>query len=483
MNQFKQLYKQVYKHNKLFDIDKKQKQNPLNKKGRRPNSAAVVGGALGDEGKGRVTDELTAEFLNDHKKVVHYRDNGGANAGHTVEVGQTRIALHQLGSGILQNSATVILGKEMVLHPEDLVTEIEDVKQAAGSQQIPADLKIDEMAALCLDTHRAFEAVLKMRSRGSKGATGRGISPAYADIVYRHPLRMRDLTAKNWQQKFKDHYDLYAGWVKGLGFRLAKLEAPRLGGDNVKVGSADEFLERLAATRKVLINFIQPVYQDLKQSWQKQTPMVFEKAQALGLDKRWGVYPDVTASNCGFDGIFSSTEGVVDPQQLAVRAAVIKATYTSSVGARRLPTIMNKKLADRIRKDASEFGATTGRPRDIAYLDLPMLSYLFKVGRVEDLVITHLDISYSDTPIKICVGYKINGKEVDYRPDQVFLNQVKPEFIELPPWDGTKIQKITRLKNLPLETLQYIAFISQSLQAAPFLLTIGPKRNQTIYCY
>jgi adenylosuccinate synthase len=81
------------------------------------------------------------------------------------------------------------------------------------------------------------------------------------------------------------------------------------------------------------------------------------------------------------------------------------------------------------------------------------------------------------------VGYKINGKEVDYRPDQVFLNQVKPEFIELPPWDGTKIQKITRLKNLPLETLQYIAFISQSLQAAPFLLTIGPKRNQTIYCY
>jgi adenylosuccinate synthase len=394
MNQFKQLYKQVYKHNKLFDIDKKQKQNPLNKKGRRPNSAAVVGGALGDEGKGRVTDELTAEFLNDHKKVVHYRDNGGANAGHTVEVGQTRIALHQLGSGILQNSATVILGKEMVLHPEDLVTEIEDVKQAAGSQQIPADLKIDEMAALCLDTHRAFEAVLKMRSRGSKGATGRGISPAYADIVYRHPLRMRDLTAKNWQQKFKDHYDLYAGWVKGLGFRLAKLEAPRLGGDNVKVGSADEFLERLAATRKVLINFIQPVYQDLKQSWQKETPMVFEKAQALGLDKRWGVYPDVTASNCGFDGIFSSTEGVVDPQQLAVRAAVIKATYTSSVGARRLPTIMNKKLADRIRKDASEFGATTGRPRDIAYLDLPMLSYLFKVGRVEDLVITHLDISY-----------------------------------------------------------------------------------------
>ncbi len=483
MRNFKKLYKQVYKQKKLFNVEKKQKQNPFNKTGRRPNSAAVVGGALGDEGKGRITDELTAKFLKEHKKVVHYRDNGGANAGHTVEVDKIRIALHQLGSGVLQNNATVILGKEMVLHPEDLVTEIADVKQAANSQQIPANLKIDEMAALCLDTHRAFEAVLKMRSRGSKGATGRGISPAYADIIYRHPLRMRDLAAKNWQQKFKDHYDLYAGWVKGLGFKLSKLEAPRLGSDDVRVGSVDEFLERLAKTREVLTEFIKPVYQDLKQYWQNGTPMVFEKAQALGLDKRWGVYPDVTASNCGFDGIWSSTEGIIDPQQLAVRAAVIKATYTSSVGARRLPTMMDEKLADRIRKDGDEFGATTGRPRDIVHLDLPMLSYLFKVGRVEDLVITHLDICYSDTPIKVFVGYKINGKEVDYRPDQLFLDQVEPEFVELPPWDGSKIEQINKLEGLPQETLQYVAFISQALQAVPFLLSTGPKRNQTIRYY
>src|SRR3989304_17307 len=108
--------------------------------------------------------------------------------------------------------------------------------------------------------------------------------------------------------------------------------------------------------------------------------MVFEKAQALGLDSRWGVYPDVTASNCGFDGILSATEGIVDPTQIAIRAATIKATYSSSVGARRLPTEIKTKLADRIREDAFEYGATTKRPRDIAYLDLPMLSFLAKVG-------------------------------------------------------------------------------------------------------
>lgn len=482
MSNFKNLYRQVYKQGKLFNINKKSTKDKLQRKGRKANTVAVVGGALGDEGKGRITDELTATFLKTHGEVVHYRDNGGANAGHTVEVGKIRIALHQLGSGILQPNTTIILGKEMVLHPEDLVTEINDVKQAVENNQLPADLKIDEMVFLCLDTHRAFEAVLKMRSRGSKGATGRGIAPAYADVVYRHPLRMRDLKAKNWQKKFKKHYELYAGWVKGLGFKLAELEAPRLGGDNVKVGSVDKFIKRLASSKKILDEFIQPIHQDLKQYWEQGTPMVFEKAQALGLDKRWGVYPDVTASNCGFDGIWSSTEGIIDPQQLSVRAAVIKATYTSSVGARRLPTMMDEKLAERIRKDADEYGATTGRPRDIAYIDLPMLSYLFKVGRVEDLVMTHIDISYPDTPIKVCLGYEIDGRDVGYRPDQEYLDKVKPVFVELPPWDGQQVEKIMQLQDMPKETLQYIAFISQALGAKPFMLTNGPKRNQTVVC-
>ena len=449
MPNFGHIYQQVYEKNNLFGVDQKLKENPLKLKKRRANSVAVVGGALGDEGKGRVTDELTARFLNEAKQVIHYRDNGGANAGHTVEVGDVRLALHQLSSGVMQSGCTVICGKDMVLHPEDLVLEIEHVLEATGKDKLPADLKIDEMALLCLDTHRAFEAVLKMRSRGSKGATGRGISPAYADRIYRHPLRMRDLAAADWQDKVKAHYELYQGWVKGLGFDLAKLEAPRLNGETVKVGTLKQMTDRLAKARKVILPYIQDIHQLITKNWQGQTPFVFEKAQALGLDKRWGVYPDVTASNCGFDGILSSTEGVVDPEKIAIKTAVIKATYTSSVGARELPTFMDEKLAHRIREDANEYGATTKRPRDIAYLDLPMLSYLFKVGRVEYATITHLDISYPDTPIKVCVGYKKDGKEVSYRPDQEFLNEVKPEYIELPAWDGQKTEQAKTFKIYP----------------------------------
>lgn len=482
MNNFLQIHKQVYKQGQLFNVNKKLTSNPLQSKGFRANAVAVAGGALGDEGKGRVTDELTAHFLKQYKKVVHYRDNGGANAGHTVEIGDIRIGLHQLGSGILQKGCTVIIGKEMVVHPEDLVTEIDQVKQKIKAKKLPAELKIDEMAFLSLDTHRAFEAVLKWISTGSKGGTGRGIAPAYADVIYRHPLRMRDLMARDWQARFVKHYRLYQDWIKGFGYKLTQIEVPRLSGEITKTGSVKTFLNKLSMTRTKLRPYVQNVYEYIAECWTGQTPMVFEKAQALGLDKRWGIYPDVTASNCGFDGIFSSTEGIVDPWQLPVRAATIKATYSSSVGERRLPTIMKNKLADRIREDAYEYGTTTKRPRDIAYIDLPMLSYLFRVGRVQYLALTHLDISYTDTPIKVCIAYKHKktGQEVTYRPDQTWLDQVKPEYVELPSWDNQQATSAQTLADLPVNALKYIAFLTSCLQVKPFMLTTGPKREQSL---
>ncbi|MBD3250131.1 MAG: hypothetical protein GF381_00990 [Candidatus Pacebacteria bacterium] len=479
---FRQVYDQVYKKNNLFGIDQKLKPNPLLSKDKRKNSVAVAGGMLGDEGKGRVTDELTAYFLRNknHNKVIHYRDNGGANAGHTVEVGEVRIALHQLSSGVLQPGCVVVAGKEMVLHPEDLVLEINHVLKATGKKSLPATLVIDEMAFLCLDTHRAFEAVLKMHSRGSKGATGRGISPAYADVIYRHPLRMRDLVSRNWKKKLEQHYQLYQNWVKGFGYELAEIEVPRLEGGNIKLGTLKQMTTRLERSRQVLKPYVKNVYQLIETHWPKKTPFVFEKAQALGLDRRWGVYPDVTASNCGFDGLLSSTEGLVNPDEIAVKCAVIKATYSSSVGARQLPTAMTGPLAEKIRQDANEYGATTGRPRDIAYLDLPMMSYLFEVGQVDYLAVTHLDISYPDTPIKVCLNYQIDNQVVNYRPDQNFLDQVEPIYFELPGWNGQEAAEAQTIQDLPQQAQQYLAFISQALKTKLLLATTGPKRKQTI---
>lgn len=482
-NKFLEIKKAVYGEGQLFGADRKLTKNPFLQKDRRVNSVAVVGGALGDEGKGRVTDELTALFLQQYKKVFHYRDNGGANAGHTIAFGDKKIALHQLGSGILQKGCTVILGKEMVLHPQDLVLELNEVKKVLGKENIPAQLLIDEMALLCLDTHRAFEAVLKMKADGSKAATGRGISPAYADVIYRNPLRMRDLMSKNWQEKLKNHYEHYQMLCNGFGFKLSEVSVPRLDGSSVQVGSFVKMKNSLATAREELASFVQDVSKVIEKAWLSTTPMVFEKAQALGIDVRYGVYPDITASNCSFDGIYSSTEGVIDDRLLAIRAATIKATYTSSVGTRQLPTMMKNKLAERIREDAHEYGATTKRPRDLAYIDLPMLSYLMKVAKVEYLTLTHLDIAYREVPIKVCVAYEINGKEVVYRPDQEYLNKVKAKYIELPSYDGSALAEVKKIADLPKEALQYLAFLSQSLQVKLLTVSVGPKRDQTIKYY
>lgn len=478
-SQVKKIYQQVYKKGELDNITQKLKPNPLRVPGMRPNSAAVVGGFLGDEGKGRITDELTSLFLAKSKKVIHYRDNGGANAGHTVAVGDTKIALHQIGAGILQKGCTVISGKEMVLHPEDFVTELESVKQACQGK-IPAKLIIDELAVLSLDTHRAYENALKTRASGSKGSTGRGIAPAYADVTYRHPLRMRDFVKSNWKEVFTQHYLLYRDLIKGLGGDLKTIEVARIDGSVVKVGTPQTFLNRLEKARQVLKPFIQPVSELLHKTWEKDTPIVFEKAQAMGLDIRWGVYPDVTASDCTLAGIFSSTQGIIDPELISLKAAVTKATYNSSVGARKLPSEMKGKLAQRIRDDAHEYGTTTGRPRDIIHVDIPMLSYLMKIGRIEYLVVTHLDISYPDVPIKICIGYQKNGKEVGYQPDQLFLNNVKPIWLELPSWDGASLTGITKPKDLPKEAQQYLAFLQQCLNVKILMATTGPKRDQSV---
>jgi adenylosuccinate synthase len=145
--------------------------------------------------------------------------------------------------------------------------------------------------------------------------------------------------------------------------------------------------------------------------------------------------------------------------------------------------MMKGRLAERIRSDANEYGATTKRPRDIAYFDLPMISYFMKVGGVDFLAITHLDISYSEVPIKVCVGYEVNKKSVEYQPDQDFLDKVKPKYIELPAWDGAAAAKARSLSQLPMEALQYVAFICQSLGVKPLIGTVGPKRDQTIFWY
>lgn len=440
---------------------------------------AFCGGAYGDEGKGRIVDEYVDEFSKTHK-VILYRDNGGANAGHTVEVGGVRIALHQLPSGVLTKGATIVLGKGMVIHPGDLLMEINYVKNATGGK-IDSTIKIDEMAVLSLDTHRAFEGVLKQWQEGGKGSTGRGISPAYSDVLLRHPLRAKDL--KNWNEdKIRAHYKLYSAWINGLNMNLAECEVNRFDGTKELVGDEDAFVARLKEQTAQLKEYIADVFDFMHEAWvdSKKYAFVFEKAQAVGLDPRYGVYPDVTASDCTFGGITSSTQGAIDALDIEYRTAVIKATYMSSVGVRKIPTAIEGELADKIREDAHEYGATTKRPRGIAHLDLPALKFFKEVGYTTHLALTHMDIVYPNTPVKVCVAYEINGKRVQYRPDQEFLLTVTPVYEELPTWDQSAIQNAKSKAEIPAQAKDFLKLVSDTLELPILIITTGPKREQSI---
>ncbi|PIR62029.1 MAG: hypothetical protein COY81_04225 [Candidatus Pacebacteria bacterium CG_4_10_14_0_8_um_filter_43_12] len=446
----------------------------------RKNSIAFCGGAFGDEGKGKLVDWYVNHFAQKYKVIV-YRDNGGANAGHTVEVGKTRLALHQLPSGILTKNVTLILGKGMVVHPQDLMIEILDVEKAVG-RKLTRKIILDEMATLSLDTHRAYESVLKQWQEGGKGSTGRGISPAYADILLRHPLRARDLSPFN-TKKITEHYKMYAALIKGLGQNIAKVTVPVLDPTvgTAAVGSLDQFLTKVRQVSQQLKPMISPVYELLEKAWQdKEYAFVFEKAQAVGLDARWGVYPDITASDTTFDGIYGSTEGCIDPAEIMIKAGVIKATYMSSVGSRQLPSAMTGKLAKQIREDAQEYGTTTKRPRDILYLDLPALKFFRKVGKLTHLVLTHMDIVY-DQPVKVCVGYTKNGKSVAYRPDQQFLNALKPVFRELKTWDKLALRSATKPDQLPAAAKRFIKFLETKLEVPVLVITTGPQRKEVLF--
>ncbi len=446
----------------------------------RENSTAIGGGAFGDEGKGKLTDQIGTEYAKNHKVII-YGPNGGPNAGHTVEVGDKKIAFHQLPSGLFVEGATVILGGGKVLHPQDLLEEIKQVMEVSGN--LKPSIKIDSLAVLSLNTHRAYEKILKGRQEGGKGSTGRGIAPAYADIVLRQPLKMRDLIAGDFD-KFAQHYDFYKDLINGLNkdIDISEIEVPILGKEKTaKVGTKEEFINQLKETRTKLIPFTEDVYNYVKKTWRNEKiAYIFELSQATGLDIRFGVYPDVTGSNTTFSTIDDSTRGLIRYQNIEHRMSVIKGPYFSSVGSRKLPSQMTEEESRRIRDDFGEYGASTGRPRDITYLDFPALTYFNSLSGANEIAITHMDAVYPNEDIKTCMFYRnrITGEIVDYRPDQEFLNNIDAVIFKIPSWDRELISRAKTKEEIPIEAKEFIKLIEIKTGVPVTMITNGPKREQ-----
>ncbi len=457
--------------------------------GIRPLSLSVEDCSLGDSGKGHVTQELNREMkeLSPNRPVYSYRYNGTANAGHEVMVGGEKIAVHQLPVAVTQENATAIMGKGMLVHPGDLAAEIKYVAGKLGGG-LAGNLIIDTNAVVTTDAHRAFEWLVNRRLNVGKGATGSGVAEGYASYYSKRALFIRDLVADDWEEKFREHYRFYQELVRGFNvgdlclFDVNAL-TPEGGREKHIVGNENEFIDRLRTARDEIKGYVADVYDLLKSVWQDpRIPITFEGAQGGALDPYHGIYPDITASRpIARVGIPDSTEGVVMPQEIALPVSVIKVPYMSSVGERRPPYSLPSDQEELYRRENDEYGRSTGRPRGIYPIDLPLMRYVQRVAGYRYLAVTHLDSARPDIPITVVTHYidKETGREIAYRPYQWNWDKVKGVSVELPSWDGEAVAAARTPHDLPEETQQFIAFLSQVL-APVALATNGPRYGQMI---
>jgi adenylosuccinate synthase len=519
-------YKAVYERGEVF-VGIPNGTDLLFQQFARTNTVAIIGMQFGDEGKGRVVDNKIEHLLKMGAKSINVvRYQGGANAGHTIGLpnGES-IALHQLPSGILYEENVGIMDRGMIIHMEDLQTEINDAEESEYIGDLRGKLILNPDAALCTDLDRAQEVLNRDLSSGkSSGGTGRGIAPTEADRISRRGLTVGDLFKDDWEEKFSRAYELREEEFNSHGKWLADTLVPDLKETqkNIKekngkdpatraIGSRNEYLGRLAEVRKWYLdrdeempsdkkllqntfNLYQNNFNDLKHGF------LFEGAQAVGLDPNFGRIPDVTSTDTTIFGIAKGTQFPSwNREVIEQKIGVMKLTYMSSVGAFRMPTDSGidrraftpeeisstddegKRFAMNARMTGHEFGATTGRPRDICFLDLPIMRYNSMAGGVEMLAGTHLDIAEEGKMIKVCTHYEdMAGNYIPYQPGIEHQKQYTPVYQEVDGWDGEATRRATCFDELPDNAKKFLAYVQKSIGRTIVFITTGPARENAM---
>lgn len=456
----------------------------------RKNTAAVVGVEFGDEGKGRLIDNKIQDFLSkkDVNKVYVIRFAGGSNAGHTIQSGNVKLGLHQLPSSVMQANTIGVMDRGMVIHPEDVISEILFVEDVFG--KVRSKLIISSDAILCTDLERAEEVLNRLKSGKAKGGTGRGISPSYAHHYDRLGLHIYDLMSSKWKNLLSTRYDLYRKEFNQFNLNIAQVDVPdfyKTKKRNTpiirKVGSKRKFMERLEKTRKEIIkrDLVKDTYELHKIiDGDTTAAILFEGAQGLGIHPWLGKRPDVTSSDTSVYGVASST-AYWRQEDINERYGVFKATYTSCVGALIPPTKTENNWSKWVREAAHEYGTTTKRPRDILYLDMSFLAYNCRMAGINSLVATHLDIARKGENIKVCTHYSKKGKKINYQPNLRYLENAKPVYISLPGWDGGEVAKVKKAKDLPKNSLKFLQFVEKEVGLPIKITTTGPSRENIIH--
>ncbi len=417
---------------------------------------AVLGAQWGDEGKGKIVDLLTPRF----SIVARYQ--GGHNAGHTVYVNGRKFILRLIPSGILHDGVTCIIGNGLVVDPEAMFQEVDQLKILGID--VGDRLVISSKAHLILPYHRELDLLSEAR-RGERkiGTTSRGIGPAYEDKIGRRGIRVGDLAETSQDTSLVD------------AVRENVEARNRLIGDS----SMDW----------------QKVVDDLRQAWQRMKPWVkdvsvylaearkagrstlYEGAQGTLLDIDHGTYPFVTSSNATIGGVCTGLG--VGPKAIEGVLGVTKA-YTTRVGSGPFPTELSGEMGNRLRESGQEFGAVTGRPRRCGWFDAVILRYAVRVNGLDAVALTKLDVLDGVEAIQVCTGYKVNGATIAEFPSDVSqLAACEPIYESIPGWTAPT-KGARRYDQLPQEARRYISFLEDVSGVPAAIISTGSDRDETI---
>ncbi|XXQ68878.1 adenylosuccinate synthase [Neisseriaceae bacterium B1] len=422
-------------------------------------NVVVIGAQWGDEGKGKIVDWLAEQTTG----VVRFQ--GGHNAGHTLVVNGKKTILRLIPSGILHESLDCYIGSGVVVSPEALLSEIDELN-AAGVKNVAQRLKIAATAPLILPYHVALDqAREKSRGAGKIGTTGRGIGPAYEDKVARRSVRVGDLA----------DLDLVAEKVRA-NLELYNVQLVHLHGE--KPVKFEDVMAKIEGFRERVLPMIADVSRTLYEKNQKGERLLFEGAQGTLLDIDYGTYPFVTSSNC-IAGAASGGAGV-PPQMLNYVLGIVKA-YTTRVGSGPFPTELFDDVGAGLAERGHEFGSVTGRPRRCGWFDAAALKRSIQVNGISGMCITKLDVMDGMKEIKICVGYTLpDGSTTDILPfGAAQVEGCTPIYEMMDGWTETTFG-VKSYDALPTNAKKYLKRIEEVCGAPVAIVSTGPDREETI---
>lgn len=420
------------------------------------NVTIVIGSQWGDEGKGKIIDVLSsnADFV--------VRSHGGNNAGHTVVNQYGKFPMHLIPCGIFAKNIKACITNGVVLDLEVLATEIEMLEKAGFD--LVGRLFISPRCHIILPYHKILDKLYEeAKGKAKTGTTGRGIGPVYADKASYNGIRLFDLlNSTQFSEKLTTQ----------LAIKNKIIEA--LGGESVnKKGVEETFLKLI----KKILPYIKEPYPLLLQAVKQKKSILYEGAHGVFLDNDWGTYPFVTASTVLPGGINASSG--IPAKEITDVVGVVKA-YTTRVGTGPFPTELSDADGEALRKEGYEFGTTTGRPRRCGWFDAELVRFAVQINGFTKLALTKLDVLDTFAEIKICTGYELDGKKVNYYDgDAVFLTKVKPVYKVLKGWRQST-RGITKFEELPMQAKEYIKEVEKQVGAPIAYISTGPAREELI---